>query len=333
MSDKFAAICQITLSFKKHKDKFIRNAVIELLPKLASYSPSLFVSYGHLKESVEYLMETLVSDNKSAKDIAYYSLGGLSLSVQRKIRPYLGDIVKLIKDGLLGYTASNNYKISQFHSALACLSNLVCAVGSDLSSYLKPLIGQMFCSGLSNDLVETLKNICNNIESLQQSIHEQLALEIWNILSMSHPDQPLFDLINDMNNKTYSISNNTKNWISNDINNGGGDQQKDLDEDQQRVQRMRSMTNNRIKSRDKDSLRRGSKYKDSKEKQKKDLIVRDVRLIHLALCALADFELDDVFLLPFIREIASIYLNYDDFIVRKQASLFFLFFFCFFPSQ
>ena len=47
----------------------------------------------------------------------------------------------------------------------------------------------------------------------------------------------------------------------------------------------------------------------------------DNRLIHLALCALADFELDDVFLLPFIREIASVYLNYDEIMVRKQASL------------
>ena len=56
MSDKFAAICQITLSFKKHKDKFIQNAVIELLPELAAYSPALFVSYGHFEESCEYLM-------------------------------------------------------------------------------------------------------------------------------------------------------------------------------------------------------------------------------------------------------------------------------------
>ncbi len=60
MSDKFPSICQVTLSFKKHKDKFIRNAVIELLPKLAQYSPSLFVSYGHLKTSCEYLMECLI---------------------------------------------------------------------------------------------------------------------------------------------------------------------------------------------------------------------------------------------------------------------------------
>ena len=90
MSDKFAAICKITLSFKKHKDKFIRNAVIELLPKLAAYSPSLFVSYGHLKESCEYLMETLRQNKENQKDTCYYSLGKLSLSVERKIRPYLG---------------------------------------------------------------------------------------------------------------------------------------------------------------------------------------------------------------------------------------------------
>ena len=75
MSDKFAAICQITLSCKKHKDKFIRNAVIELLSKLAAYSSSLFVSYGHLKESCEYLMETIRQNKENQKDILLLYIG------------------------------------------------------------------------------------------------------------------------------------------------------------------------------------------------------------------------------------------------------------------
>ena len=151
---------------------------ILLLPKLASYSPSLFVSYGHLKESVIYLMDILSSSSYKAdtKNLCYSSLGKLSLSVKRKIRPYLGDIVRLIKIGL----SEIKYLIT-FNCALQCLSNLVCAVGSDLSSYLKPLIVQMFCGGLSTELVITSKNICDNIQILQHTIHEQLALEIWNI--------------------------------------------------------------------------------------------------------------------------------------------------------
>eukprot|EP01083_Nonionella_stella_P006217 18090_1 len=334
MADKFPAICKITLSFRKHKDKFVRNAVIELLPKLASYSPSLFVQYGHLKTSCVYLMDCLLSNNdkfKQNKDICYYSLGKLSLSVERKIRPYLGDIVKLIKDGLLGYQATNQSKISIFHAALHCLSNLVCAVGSDLNPYLKPLIGQMFVCGLSNDLVETLKNICNNIEALQQPIHEQLALEIWNILSMSS-DQPLFDLINDMNNKTYKFGHRDKldygmngryGYGVNDDGKGNDDDSSAKANNARNIsQRMRSITSSKEKLKRESvhtsKYRRGSKAVRPNEKSNKN---KDDRLIHLALRALGDFELDDVFLLPFIREIASIYLNYDEILVRKQAAL------------
>ncbi len=49
-----------TLSFQKHKDKFIRSAIIELLPKLASYPPQLFVS-------CEYLMECLILKTTTQK--------------------------------------------------------------------------------------------------------------------------------------------------------------------------------------------------------------------------------------------------------------------------
>ena len=73
-------------------------------------------------------------------------------------------------------------------------------------------------------------------------------------------------------------------------------------------------------------LQRGSRQaaasiKNYKHKPSVEASEADNRLIHLALCALADFELDNLFLLPFIREIASVYLNYDEIMVRKQASL------------
>lgn len=337
MSDKFAAICQITLSFKKNKNKYIRNAVIELLPKLAKYSPSLFVSYGHLKESVEYLMNILSSNNNNSnkdilfnKNLCYNSLGKLSLFVERKIRPYLNDIVKLIKYGL------NTTKY--LNISLKCLSDLVCAVGSDLSSSLKPLIGPMFVGGLSNELIITLKNICNNINILQQPIHEQLAAEIWNILSSlsSSKDEPLFDLINEMNNKTYKFGRRDKDKDYGINNYRGITSSNDIKEEKKdndtMTRRIRSMTNN-LRSAHRDSfvslrLRRGSRLNETHSKSSRSHKVitdeqhaADHKLIHLALSSLSSFNLDDVFLLPFIREIASVYLNYDESFVRKQASL------------
>ncbi len=79
-SDKFPSICQITLSFKKHKDKFIRNAIFELLQKLALYLPQLFVLR-------EYLMECLIlkKTKKKTKELYYYSLGKSSFHFNKSI--------------------------------------------------------------------------------------------------------------------------------------------------------------------------------------------------------------------------------------------------------
>ena len=344
MKGKFKAICQYTLLNMLHPDRFIRNAVIELLPKLAEYDATLFVQYGHLKQAVDYLTGILQSNGHNAKDLCYLSLGLLSEAVGKKICPYLVEIVGLLKEGLLGFNPQSSVKVSVFHSALACVSNLVCAVGSDLKDPLKPLIEQMFAGGLSNDLVETLKNICKHIEALQQPIHEQLALEIWSILSASsETEQPLFDLINDMNNKTYRFGHDKghktdygmANWRTSSTANGhtttmGGDMEDEDDEEANDPmaisQRMRSMTTSRERMVNKqsigtDSARNRAKSRVGSLVNKKGREEVDHRLIHLALCALADFELDDVFLLPFIREIASIYLNFDAILVRKQASL------------
>lgn len=89
--------------------------------------------------------------------------------------------------------------------------------------------------------------------------------------------------------------------------------------------RLRSMTNNIqqqlgishgqsfFRRRDSSSMQGMNRYRNGSSS--------DTKLIHLALCALADFKLDSIFLLPFIKVIATVYLNFGDVLVRGQASL------------
>ena len=77
LSDKFDSMYATTLSFRYHKSKHVKRAVIDLIPSLAKFAPTKTKHNKFLKESVEYLIE--MCKEKEFQHSCFTALGELSL--------------------------------------------------------------------------------------------------------------------------------------------------------------------------------------------------------------------------------------------------------------
>jgi FKBP12-rapamycin complex-associated protein len=152
MLSRFKEVCDTVMEYKDHKDALVRETVIALLPKLASFEPEAFVR-GYLTTSLAYIIATLKKKDieGNSRSIAFTSLGEMSLAVKENIISQLDVIVPLVKEGLVtpppkptsSSSAANKSSSKSFpaNKALTCVSMLAKAVGPKLANHLKDLVG------------------------------------------------------------------------------------------------------------------------------------------------------------------------------------------------
>lgn len=179
-ASKFTEICSCTLKYREVRDRLIRCAIIDLLPRLAAFDPNGFVQ-GYVDITVEYLLGTLRDLNERGP--AFVAVGSVALAVKdcyplSSLRPQLEKIVSLIKEAL---TPKRNRPFCT--DALKCIAMLSEAVGPSLITYMHDLLEPMFAAGLTPELTHALKQLVKNIPPLLELIQERLLHEISFILS------------------------------------------------------------------------------------------------------------------------------------------------------
>ncbi|KAJ3067743.1 phosphatidylinositol kinase- protein kinase tor1 [Podochytrium sp. JEL0797] len=194
MDTKYADTSETIIRFRSHPNSLIRLTVIQMFPVLASYNTNLFVS-THLNVCIDYLVGELrrervvTSEDNRDRRAAFLAIGSISSAVQLNILPYLDVIFRVVREYLI--RARNRPDAA--YSVLKCLSMLAIAIEDQLESRIHGVLNLIFASGLSEQLKQTLCDICEKIPSLLPIIQERFL----NMLSMilcgepyRHPGAP-----------------------------------------------------------------------------------------------------------------------------------------------
>lgn len=97
MAEYYHEICELTLRYRDSKEVVVRRLVISLIPQMAVYDSEEFES-RYLHRSMAYLLSAL--RKPTDREFAYVSLGHLAVRLQSKMRPFIGDLVEIIKEHL-----------------------------------------------------------------------------------------------------------------------------------------------------------------------------------------------------------------------------------------
>ena len=178
MQSRYREVCDMVMRCREHKEKFIRETVITLIPLLASYNPTAFHS-TYFREALAYLLTSL-KNASSSREVLFIALGQLSLSMRQAILPDLDLILALCREGL---TARS--KKAFCVEALTCVGMVCQAVGRHprLVAQMNDVIEQMFSAGLSKALVDALTVVSRALPSYLPSIQERLLTGLTVILT------------------------------------------------------------------------------------------------------------------------------------------------------
>ncbi|GMH78184.1 hypothetical protein TL16_g07704 [Triparma laevis f. inornata] len=189
MNKNFKQFAQCIITEKKNSPSaVIQGAVIELIPVLAKFDTSLENSQAKstfmnscLGPSVDFLIGSVNSENNV--DVAYKSLGNLSITLGRRIPKQMQDqIIEII------FSCFTGDSLDRFcESALEALGMVVRSMkgkntSKKLSNELVFLVPSLFKGGLTHNLIMTLDVICENIEEARGVIQSRLFSEVDSVL-------------------------------------------------------------------------------------------------------------------------------------------------------
>ncbi|ORY29148.1 armadillo-type protein [Naematelia encephala] len=184
MAEYYRPMCDLTLKFRDSKDVAVRKAVITLFPAMATYDSDEF-EQNYLHRIMAYLMQAL--GKPTDRDIAYVSIGHMALQLASKMRPFIDDIIKIIKDHLRQRGKKNAPNES---TIFQCLAMLTSAVGPMLTRQMHEVLDLMFPWGLSDSLYKALRTIAEHIPPLLRTIQERL-LDSLSMILLGQPFRPL----------------------------------------------------------------------------------------------------------------------------------------------
>jgi len=88
-------VCQAVMVVREHKDKCIRVSVLEILPRLAHFCSDMFAR-SYLEDALSHLL--IAVKNPELRPQAFLALGKLALAVGEYLRPYLSQILGLVRE-------------------------------------------------------------------------------------------------------------------------------------------------------------------------------------------------------------------------------------------
>ena len=198
---RFKDVCDLVWRYRDHKEKFLRDSVISLIPQLAAYAPAQFTRSAYARDTLAFLVHSLRSSS-SSREITFVALGEFALAVKELILPELDAIIALVKEGL---TARS--KKAFCVEALTCIAFVCRAIGGGnprLNSQMNEIIEQMFSAGLSAPLVRALQIICQAMPKFLPAVQDRILTGLTVILASGH-SQTSKDK-GDSNRRTLSLS-------------------------------------------------------------------------------------------------------------------------------
>ncbi|KAL7421428.1 phosphatidylinositol kinase-related protein kinase tor1 [Cryptotrichosporon argae] len=184
MQEYYRSICELTLKYRDNKETVVRKAVITLIPSMATYDSDEFEAQ-YLHRSMGYLLQALAKPTD--RDIAYVALGHMAVQLQSKMRPFIDDIMRTIKEHL----RLRGKKNAPFEAPIfQCLAMLTTAVGPMLTRQMHETLDLMFPWGLSDALWHALEVIASHIPPLLRTIQDRL-LEALSVILTGQPYRSL----------------------------------------------------------------------------------------------------------------------------------------------
>lgn len=97
MQPFYKEVCELSLRYRESKEVAVRKMVISLIPSMAAYDSEDFEA-SYLHRCMAYLLQAL--QKPTDRDTAYVALGYMAFTLGSKMRPFIDEIVKVIKDHL-----------------------------------------------------------------------------------------------------------------------------------------------------------------------------------------------------------------------------------------
>nr|ODN92931.1 atypical/PIKK/FRAP protein kinase [Cryptococcus depauperatus CBS 7855] len=184
MSEYYRSICELTFKYRDSKEASIRKAVIALIPSMATFDSDDFEAH-YLHKSMTYLLQAL--SRQADRDIAYVALGHMAVHLGSKMRPFIDDIMKIIREQLRMRGKKNApYEPPIFQ----CLAMIATAVGPMVTRQMHEILDLMFPWGLTESLCSTLRSFASHIPPLLKTIQERL-LDALSLVLTGQPYRPL----------------------------------------------------------------------------------------------------------------------------------------------
>jgi len=213
MLARYREVCEKVLSFRNHKEKLIRGAIVTLIPRLASFAPERFVK-SYLQESTEHLLSVL-SNSPAERAAAFQALGEMATALSRagvasrmkSPKDYLQPIALQIREALAttspaalaaaagsggrGGAGGGTNAINKMICAesLRCTGILAVALRLDWQPYAESLLEPMFHAGLSQSLVAALRHIVGALPDLLPKVQE-ILLDLLSLVLARRPFTP-----------------------------------------------------------------------------------------------------------------------------------------------
>lgn len=193
--EHYDEICKIVLQIATNptmsRNANIQNALLLVLPKLASFQQDTFVE-KYLQQSMSYMDKLLLARDRYN---AYIGIGLLAVAAGPQIESYLKNVLENIRQNLPSKQTTNK-KRQNSHldpAIFACISMLASAVKHHIRPEISQMLDSMLSVGLSPALTTALYELAQNIPAFKNEIADGL-LKILSLILMQqqyrHPGTP-----------------------------------------------------------------------------------------------------------------------------------------------
>ncbi|ACO68161.1 target of rapamycin kinase [Micromonas commoda] len=190
MLSRYKEVAETVLRLHESKERIVRRSVVELVPRLAAFSPARFAE-SYLSASAALLLATIRSPDM--RDAGFMAVGDLAaaLASDDASDAKASEISGSIDEG--GSThggAEGAVRVDPGHAeALLCAGALARSMDVAWEPHVRTLLPAMFAGGLSAPLVDALEGVSNALPALTPAIQRKLIEVISSVLS---PETQIF---------------------------------------------------------------------------------------------------------------------------------------------
>lgn len=203
-SSSMDSIYSLIRSYFNIKEGYIKESIIQIIPvitRFMSQYASSFITKEYSIEVFEYLMSCTHRENY--RGVALKAIGQLALVLPDDAMNRLDDICNLIRECLnakklvlIRGIMNRKTRYPCVKDALVCFTNLSCALKERFTDRITRLCNDLFVAGISEDLIEALKELSKHTKDSLDIVQEKLLGELSKVLcgeeDFMQPNPPSF---------------------------------------------------------------------------------------------------------------------------------------------